>query len=33
LSSSLAQYETEVRLAVEKHFAGADDVVIIVQVE
>ena len=33
LDSSLAQYEEEVRLAVEAHFAGASDVVIVVQVE
>lgn len=33
LSSSLAQYENAVRLAVEAHFAGADDVEIIVQVQ
>lgn len=33
LSSSLAEYENQVRVAVERHFAGADDVVIIVQVE
>lgn len=33
LDSSLAQYENEVRFAVEAHFAGASDVVIIVQVE
>lgn len=33
LDSSLAQYENEVKDAVEAHFAGADDVVIIVQVE
>lgn len=33
LDSSLAQYEDEVRTAVEAHFAGADDVIIVVQVE
>lgn len=33
LDNSLAQYEDEVRMAVEAHFAGANDVVIIVQVE
>jgi hypothetical protein len=33
LDSSLTQYENEVRLAVEAHFAGADDVVIVVEVE
>ena len=33
LDSSLAQYEDEVRVAVEAHFAGATDVIIIVQVE
>ena len=33
LDSSLAQYENEVRLAVEAHFAGTTDVIIIVQVE
>jgi hypothetical protein len=33
LDSSLAQYENEVRVAVEAHFAGASDVIIIVQVE
>lgn len=33
LDNSLAQYEDEVRVAVEAHFAGANDVVIIVQVE
>ena len=33
LDSSLAQYETEVKDAVEAHFIGADDVVIVVEVE
>lgn len=33
LDSSLAQYENEVKFALEAHFAGASDVVIIVQVE
>lgn len=33
LDNSLAQYEEEVRLAVEAHFVGASDVVIVVQVE
>ena len=33
LDSSLAQYENEVKFTVEAHFAGASDVVIIVQVE
>ncbi len=33
LDSSLAEYENAVKLAVEEHFAGTDDVVIIVQVE
>lgn len=33
LDSSLAQYETAVKDAVEAHFAGANDVIIIVQVE
>ena len=33
LDSSLAQYEDEVRTAVEAHFAGASDVIIIVEVE
>lgn len=33
LDSSLAQYEEEVRVAVEAHFAGATDVIIVVQVE
>lgn len=33
LDDSLAQYEEEVRLAVETHFAGASDVIIIVEVE
>ena len=33
LNSSLAQYENEIKTAVEAHFAGADDVIIIVQVE
>ncbi len=33
LDSSLAQYENEVRVAVEAHFAGTTDVIIIVQVE
>lgn len=33
LDSSLAEYENEVKLAVEAHFAGTNDVVIVVQVE
>lgn len=33
LDSSLAQYEEEIRLALEAHFAGTTDVIIIVQVE
>jgi hypothetical protein len=33
LDSSLAEYETAVKDAVELHFAGANDVIIIVQVE
>lgn len=33
LDSSLAEYETQIRNAVEKHFAGANDVIIVVQVE
>lgn len=33
LDSSLAEYETAVKDAVEAHFAGANDVIIIVQVE
>ena len=33
LDSSLAQYEDEVRIAVEAHFAGASDVIIVVEVE
>lgn len=33
LDSSLAEYEDQVRMAVEAHFAGADDVIIVVQVE
>ena len=33
LDSSLAQYENEVKLAVEKHFEGANDVIIVVEVE
>lgn len=32
LDSSLSQYENEVKLAVEAHFAGTNDVVIVVQV-
>ena len=33
LDSSLAQYEDEIRVALEAHFAGATDVVIIIEVE
>lgn len=33
LDSSLAQYENEVKNAVEAHFEGANDVIIVVQVE
>lgn len=33
LDSSLAQYENQVRVAVEAHFARASDVIIVVQVE
>lgn len=33
LDSSLAQYENEIRVALEAHFAGATDVVIIIEVE
>jgi hypothetical protein len=33
LDSSLAEYEEEIRLALEVHFASASDVIIIVQVE
>ena len=33
LDSSLAEYETQIRDAVEEHFAGANDVIIVVQVE
>ena len=33
LDPSLSEYENEVRLAVEAHFAGAKDVIIVVQVE
>lgn len=33
LDNSLAQYETEIKEAVEAHFAGATDVVIVVEVE
>lgn len=33
LDSSLAQYEEEIRVAVEAHFAGASDVVIVIEVE
>lgn len=33
LDSSLAQYEAEIRVALEAHFAGTTDVVIIIEVE
>ena len=33
LDSSLAQYENEIRIALEAHFAGANDVVIVIEVE
>ena len=33
LDSSLAQYEEEIRVALEAHFAGANDVVIVIHVE
>lgn len=33
LDSSLAEYETQIKNAVEEHFAGTNDVVIVVQVE
>ena len=33
LDSSLAQYENEIRIALEAHFAGANDVVIVVEIE
>ena len=33
LDSSLAQYEEEIRVALEAHFAGTTDVVIIIEVE
>ena len=33
LDPSLAEYEEEIRLALEVHFASASDVIIIVQVE
>lgn len=32
LDSSLAQYENEIRIALESHFAGANDVVIVIEV-
>lgn len=33
LDNSLAQYEEEIRVALEAHFAGANDVVIVIEVE
>ena len=33
LDSSLAQYENEIRIALEAHFKGANDVVIVIEVE
>ena len=33
LDSSLAQYENEIRIALKAHFAGANDVVIVVEIE
>jgi hypothetical protein len=33
LDSSLAEYENEIRVALEAHFAGSSDVVIVIQVE
>lgn len=33
LDESLAEYENEIRIALEAHFAGANDVVIIIEVE
>lgn len=33
LDNSLAQYEEEIRVALEAHFAGASDVVIVIEVE
>ena len=33
LDSSLAEYENEIRIALEAHFAGSSDVIIVIQVE
>lgn len=33
LDNSLAQYENEIRVALEEHFAGASDVIIVIEVE
>jgi uncharacterized protein YebE (UPF0316 family) len=33
LDSSLAEYEEEINTALEEHFAGADDIVIVIQIQ